>query len=98
MVGGVRDRELWAGSASPAAPASRDNSTHTRWTAPENTDEIDRQVVANPKQVCDLLAAAGGVMPELTAFFGCMYYAALRPEEVFRLREDEYERPKRKGE
>jgi integrase len=67
------------------------------WTAPKNTDEIDRQVVANPKQARKLLSAVNAVMPEMTAFFGCMYYAALRPEEALHLREDEYERPKRKG-
>ncbi len=67
------------------------------WTAPKNTDEIDRQVVANPKQARTLLTAVNAVMPELTAFFGCMYYAALRPEEALHLREDEYDRPKRKG-
>ncbi|MFU8873644.1 hypothetical protein [Micromonospora sp. SL4-19] len=32
-------------------------------------------------------------MPELEAFFGCMSYAALRPEEVLHLREDEDELP-----
>ncbi|GIM98013.1 tyrosine-type recombinase/integrase [Paractinoplanes toevensis] len=68
-----------------------------KWTAPKNTDEVDRQVVANPKQARALLAAVDSAMPELTAFFGCMYYAALRPEEALHLREDEYERPKEAG-
>jgi integrase len=36
-------------------------------------------------------------MPELDAFFGCLYYAALRPEEALHLTADEYERPRRKG-
>ncbi|RZU51916.1 site-specific recombinase XerD [Krasilnikovia cinnamomea] len=67
------------------------------WTAPKNTDEVDRQVVANPTQARALLAAVDSAMPEMTAFFGCMYYAALRPEEALHLREDEYERPKREG-
>jgi hypothetical protein len=43
------------------------------WTAPKNTDEVDRQVVANPTQARALLAAVDAAMPELTAFFGCMY-------------------------
>lgn len=48
-------------------------------------------------QARKLLAAVDESMPELTAFFGCMYYAALRPEEALHLQEDEYERPRRKG-
>jgi len=67
------------------------------WIAPKNADEVDRQVVANPRQARALLAAVNEKMPELTAFFGCLYYAALRPEEALHLREDEYERPKRKA-
>lgn len=67
------------------------------WAAPKNTDEIDRQVVTNPEQAATLLAAVDAAMPELTAYFGCMYYAALRPEEALHLREDEYQRPKWQG-
>jgi hypothetical protein len=33
-----------------------------------------------------LLTAVSGIRPELTAFFGCLYYAALRPEEATGLR------------
>jgi integrase len=67
------------------------------WVAPKGTDEVDRQVVANPRQARALLGAVAKVKPELEAFFGCMYYAALRPEEALHLREDEYERPSREG-
>ena len=67
------------------------------WTAPKNDDEIDRKAVVNPVQARALLAAVRERVPELEAFFGCMYYAALRPEEVLHLREDEYERPDKIG-
>ena len=67
------------------------------WVAPKHNDEIDRKAVVNPKQARDLLAAVSARVPELEAFFGCMYYSALRPEEVLNLRDDEYERPAKKG-
>jgi integrase len=67
------------------------------WIAPKHDDEVDAKAVVNPAQARALLAAVRDRMPELVAFFGCMYYAALRPEEVLNLREDEYERPKVKG-
>lgn len=63
------------------------------WTAPKSTDEVDRRTVVNPSQARALLAAVRAKAPELEAFFGCMYYAALRPEEALHLREDEFERP-----
>jgi integrase len=68
-----------------------------KWVTPKNDDQVDRRVVVNPRQGHTLLAAVREEAPELEAFFGCMYYAALRPEEALHLREDEYERPKRKG-
>ncbi len=71
--------------------------TLVSWVAPKHDDEVDRKAVVNPTQARTLLAAVHDRTPELTAFFGCMYYAALRPEEVLNLREDEYERPKTKG-
>ena len=47
------------------------------WKAPEVAEEIDRRVVARPRQVRDLLAAVGDISPDLTAFFGCLYYACM---------------------
>jgi integrase len=67
------------------------------WVAPKSTDEVDRRVVVNPKQARALLAEVRRSTPELEAFFGSMYYSALRPEEALHLREDEFERPKRRG-
>lgn len=71
--------------------------TLVSWTAPKSTDEVDRRTVVNPGQAQKLLAAVHAKAPELEAFFGCMYYAALRPEEALHLREDEFERPKKPG-
>jgi integrase len=38
--------------------------------------------VVNPGQARALLDAVDRLMPRLTAFFGCLYFAALRPEEA----------------
>jgi integrase len=59
------------------------------WTPPGNDDEIDFQFVPNPQQAAALIEGAakqGQRGRHLTAFFGCMYYAAMRPGEVTRLR------------
>ncbi|MGW6456568.1 tyrosine-type recombinase/integrase [Streptomyces sp. NPDC055078] len=55
--------------------------------------EVDRRVVVNPRQARELLAAVtyvGGYERasgrRLRAFFGCLYYAALRPGEALGLR------------
>ena len=42
--------------------------------------------MASPAQVGALLDVIARTQPELTAFFGCLYYAALRPEEAVALR------------
>ena len=42
--------------------------------------------MASPEQVSALLDAGARTRPELAAFFGCLYYAALRPEEAVALR------------
>jgi hypothetical protein len=57
------------------------------WKAPEVAEEIDRRVVARPNQVRELLAAVEAISPELTAFFGCLYYACMRPGEAVYLRQ-----------
>ncbi|GBQ02453.1 hypothetical protein SSP531S_39120 [Streptomyces spongiicola] len=53
------------------------------------SEEVDPACVPNPTPVARLLAAVGkqrGRGPHLEAFFGCMYYAAMRPAEVIHLR------------
>lgn len=57
------------------------------WKAPQMADEIDRRVVAGPRQARALLAAVEQDQPELTAFFGCLYYGFLRPGEAVALGE-----------
>jgi integrase len=72
--------------------------THVSWTAPKSTEEIDRRVVVNPVQARALLRAVRDIAPDFEAFFGCMYYSALRPEECLHLREHDFERPAKPGE
>ncbi|MFI2617277.1 hypothetical protein [Streptomyces sp. NPDC018584] len=60
-----------------------------RWSAPAVNEEVDPAAVPNPAQVARLLTAVAelrGRGPHLEAFFGCMYYAAMRPAEVIHLR------------
>ncbi|MDQ2586029.1 tyrosine-type recombinase/integrase [Saccharothrix yanglingensis] len=59
-----------------------------KWTAPRTVHAVDRRSVANPVQARTLLAAVGTQQrsgPRLVAFFGCLYFAALRPEEAVAL-------------
>jgi integrase len=60
-----------------------------RWHAPAVTAAVNPATVASPAQVRTILAQVARLRPELAAFFGCPYYAALRPEEAVALcRED----------
>jgi integrase len=76
----------------PANPLDR-----IRWEAPKVADTVDRRVVVNPSQaraLLDAVRAHGGPSgPALVAFFGCMYFAALRPEEAVELREQDCSLP-----
>ncbi len=57
-----------------------------KWTAmPKGKRKVDKRAVPNPIQARTLLAAVEQVQrsgPRLVAYFGAMYYAALRPEEA----------------
>jgi hypothetical protein len=55
------------------------------WQVPRSSAALDPAIVASPDQVAGLLDAVARTRPELTAFFGCLYYAALRPEEAVAL-------------
>lgn len=58
--------------------------------------EVDPHAVVNPSQARKLLSAVAEVSeqgPRLVAFFGLMYYAALRPEEVCNLRKQNLSLP-----
>ncbi len=58
------------------------------WDPPATDDEVDFRYVPNPAQAQSLLEAVRRQGPRgehLYAFFGCMYYAAMRPAEVAQL-------------
>ena len=55
---------------------------------PRAASTADPRVIASPGQVDAILKQVSRIRPELTAFFGCLYYAALRPEEAVALRRD----------
>jgi integrase len=56
------------------------------WTTPHTNPALNPLSVASPEQVSAILTEITQTRPELTAFFGCLYYAALRPEEAVALR------------
>jgi len=56
-----------------------------KWRPPRGVQVIDRRVVANPVQARSLIRAVGEdseAGARLVAYFACIYFAALRPEEV----------------
>ena len=65
----------------PANPAGL-----VRWRAPRAAVAVSPATVPSPAQVGVILAEVARIRPELGAFFGCLYYAALRPEEAVALR------------
>jgi integrase len=69
----------------PASPLGQ-----IQWKASEVAETVDRRSVANPVQARRLLKSVRGQGPRgehMEAFFGCLYYAALRPAEAVALRE-----------
>lgn len=67
---------------------------------PKSTYQVDRRVVINARQARELLIAltyVGSRDPDrgrrLVAFFACLYYGGLRPEEATSLREGDLELP-----
>ena len=56
---------------------------HWRRT-PRAASTADPRVIASPGQVNAILTQVTRIRPELTAFFGCLYYAALRPRKPSR--------------
>ncbi|MEU8320680.1 tyrosine-type recombinase/integrase [Nonomuraea sp. NPDC048881] len=60
-----------------------------KWVKPRTLTSVDPRVVINVEQARRFLAAVqrrGTQGPRMKAFFGLMYFAALRPEEVVDLR------------
>ncbi|MGW3237120.1 tyrosine-type recombinase/integrase [Streptomyces olivaceus] len=69
-----------------------------KWSPPKSTEEVDPASVANPRQVRELLAGVrtqGDRGAHLEAFFGCLYYAAMRPAEAVGLTASQCHLPKR---
>ncbi len=59
------------------------------WTEPRKLKTVDPRCVINPEQARRFLETAGKLNERgkrLKAFYGCLYYAALRPEEATALR------------
>ncbi|MGW7079028.1 tyrosine-type recombinase/integrase [Streptomyces sp. NPDC054866] len=59
------------------------------WTPPETDDEIDFRYVPGPALARSFLTAVRSSGPRgrhLEAFFGCLYYAAMRPAEIASLK------------
>jgi len=85
----IRKRVVLHGALGYAAEAGLlpDNPLDSfAWRVPQSSAALDPAVVASPEQVTALLDAVARTYPELIAFFGCLYYAALRPEEAVALR------------
>ncbi|MDF2269220.1 site-specific integrase [Streptomyces coacervatus] len=67
-----------------------------KWSAPKSTEEVDPASVPNPRQVRALLEGVrsqGERGAHLEAFFGCLYYAAMRPAEATGLTADQCHLP-----
>jgi len=62
-----------------------------KWIRPRTLTTVDPRLVVNPAQARRFFAAVdaqGKRGQRMKAFFGCLYYAALRPEEASDLREE----------
>lgn len=66
------------------------------WETPKAVEELDVRSVATPAQaraLLDAVRAQGRRGAHLVAFFACIYYAAMRPEEVSMLSADQCDLP-----
>jgi integrase len=62
-----------------------------KWARPRTLKTVDPRAVVNSDQARRLLAAVASMGPRgerMVAFYGCMYYAALRPKEAVDLCRD----------
>jgi integrase len=78
------------------------NDPKVNWERPSDMDvdhEVDPRCVGNPKQVAQLLVFVSYVGRlqgmRFVAFFACIFYGMLRPEEVVGLRVQNYHLPKK---
>ena len=70
------------------------------FTAPKAVETVDPRTVPNPRQAKALIESAGEIPPSgsaLQAFFGSLYYCAMRPGEAARIRQDDFELPDSDG-
>ncbi|WP_150244854.1 tyrosine-type recombinase/integrase [Nocardiopsis quinghaiensis] len=69
----------------------------TDWQPPKTEEEVDPRSIGNPTKVRQVLTAVSYVGrrqgPRFVAWFGCMYYAMMRPQEVANLRRSGCELP-----
>ncbi|MFF2641045.1 tyrosine-type recombinase/integrase [Streptomyces niveus] len=68
------------------------------WTGPEKDDEVDFRYVPNPEQAAALIDAVRQLSARgehMAAFFGCLYYAAMRPSEIAALRAQDCKLPEK---
>ncbi|MFF2189136.1 tyrosine-type recombinase/integrase [Streptomyces sp. NPDC058155] len=66
------------------------------WTGPDKDDEVDFRYVPNPDQAAALINAVRQLSARgehMAAFFGCLYYAAMRPSEIAALRAEDCKLP-----
>ncbi|MFB7463819.1 tyrosine-type recombinase/integrase [Streptomyces sp. NPDC056224] len=66
------------------------------WSAPAKDDEVDFRYVPNPQQAAELIAAVrqlGTRGEQMAGFFGCLYYAAMRPSEIAALHKSDCRLP-----
>ncbi|WP_206060694.1 tyrosine-type recombinase/integrase [Nonomuraea basaltis] len=67
-----------------------DKALKSDWKQPDVDDAVDPRAVGNPRQIAEALTMCSYIGrrqgPRFAAFFGCMYYALMRPAEVSRLR------------
>ena len=77
------------GYAVEARAAARQPRRPDQLAGPQSRPAVNPATVASPAQVGAMLGAVARIRPELAAFFGCLYYAALRPEEAVALRRDD---------
>lgn len=69
------------------------------WKTPKVVEEVDPRSVGNPAQIRELLTMTSYVGrrqgARFVSFFGCMYYAMMRPAEVTALKEANCRLPER---
>jgi integrase len=74
------------GCAVELGPLAANPADRVQWRAPTAAVIVNPSTIASPAQVRAILAQVVYVRPDLVTFFGCLYYAALRPEEAVALR------------